>query len=172
MQTQPKSLEGVPALKPLKLQSTKVMKSFTSLPINKSHSFQCISHMCSNLQRRWVLQQQTLCFWFHIFSFPICVIGQDFYSISLPHLESFSMYLSILFSEEFATFYCLFYRRSSFFDSFAKPTWLLWKDHWMYHMPGSLPSSLGPSLPSFLLGKIYFFSKKCYINNYFASHKH
>lgn len=31
--------------------------------------------------------------------------------------------------------------------------------------PGSLPSSLEPSLPGFLLDKkIYFFSKKCYIN--------
>lgn len=169
MQTQPKSLERVPALKPLKLQSTKVMKSFTSLPINRSHSFQCISHMCSNLQRRWVLQQQTLCFWFHIFSFPICVIGRDFYSISLPHLESFSMYPSILFSEEFVTFYCLFYlQRSSFFDSFAKPTIALKRSLDVSHACnnlGSLPSSLGPSLPSFLSDKkIYFFSKKCYLN--------
>lgn len=50
------------------------MKRFTSLSGNTTHSLQCASHTCSNLQWRQVLQQPALCFWFQTCSFPTCVI--------------------------------------------------------------------------------------------------
>lgn len=139
MQMHPKSLEHVPALKSLKLQSTKVMKSFTSLPINRTHSLQCISHMCSNLQWRWVLQQQTLCFWFQIFSFPICVIlitFRIFIQLAFHIWKALLCSWVFYFQKSLSLFtVCSTYKGLLFLDSFAKHSLLLWKNHCMSHTP-------------------------------------
>lgn len=89
MQVHPRSLEHVCAIRPLKLRSTEVL-------MKRINSLQCVLHTCSSLQWRWVLQQEALCFWFHLCSFPTCLTCylQDFHPISSPRLESFSMQLN------------------------------------------------------------------------------